>query len=255
MRPLIHLRARLLMRCAVIVSVIGFCTQVAVGDFTPTPVIRSVEEIRFKDIVRVPRKPAVGSNLELIARWLELKHPQIQSGLNSILPCCQAISSTHDRLVNSQRIWLQENLLILIEGFDANPERFIGAWLFDGFMPQNPSDEDLESQLGLSELRNAYWDYYQDCDRWGVNLTRTLHDAEPKIATVAASSSSTADLAEQPLDSSPVASERNLKVLKQSISQASAWLGQLLRQVEFATIEAPAASNRETRRQQRTQMY
>lgn len=108
-----------------------------------------------------------------------------------------------------------------------------------------PTDEgsaEQQEQHLVDQLvahQSAYWVYYQDCERWGVELTQTVQHVQMSRAANPIESS---DRATDESGSSAVEQKMNISSGNRVMQQMSQWFHQALRQIEFASIESRVAS-------------
>lgn len=250
MSPSSRLVARLLCQCVFALSVFACGSPRVFGDATAEGIVVGINRLRPTAAHVDQLDLRDGSNFELVGCWLEFKHPEIQACLNSIVHTLKLIPQACQHLKSSQEHWLAENLAASIEGLSFKPVQLISSSLLDGFIA---GDHDIESAVLVERDRQpSYWSYYRDCERWGVELTRTIELPQPKFA---ASVSAIENTPREQHEVSLVEDETNHGLFGHAVKQASGWLNRALRQLEFATVESHVSSSREARERRQSPMH
>jgi len=185
------------------------------------------------------------SNFAIVTQWFRFTAPETFKATEMLVGKAKVTVSQFRQQRVMQQDWIREKLDSVVERCSVNLGQFASTWL-----PSTDSSNALKvdmfldregSALGLESAESAYWSYYQSCDRWGVELTRSI----PRQDDVKISASvEAADVAIETASASSIEEHENLTALVHAWSRTSQWIGQALKHIEFAAIESPVSSGR-----------
>ena len=186
-------------------------------------------------------------NFEIATQWFRLTAPETDRITRSIVGQAKALISQVQRGQENQRVWVQSNLDLLVWQSQSTFE-----WLVATCLPSQPStdaaDVGLVADDRLPVVRESaetkYWNYYGDCERWDVELTRWAQQPHPHNAVdqEVASKVQTEKPALSPAVENQKTQDQKFYTASEVLNRTSTWLGQALRSIEFAAIESPISS-------------
>lgn len=256
MSPSSRLFARLLCQFVVALSVVMIGSQCAKGDAKPERVSESFNRLRPSVAKAGLHESRAASTVELVGCWLKFTHPEIPTGWNSIVETLEVVPDACRQFVTSQESWLTEILTASVEGVRITSEQLVTPWWLDELGTTKAAPDGAAMVKGDGQA--SYWVYYQDCDRWGVDLTRTIEIELPQPAFTFCNS----DVRNESREQTEVAilhEESNEKPsngrLTSAMEHASWWLTRALRQLEFATVESDVSSGQRGWEKPQSELY
>lgn len=191
------------------------------------------------------------SNLEILHQWFRFTAPETYQAAESVKRLLvEQATLAMVQLQQSQemqRDWFVEQLNLVAETSRGNLEQLAAIRLpiqpaTDAAKGDLPGDAELpDFFLDQESGESAYWRYYRDCERWGVELTRGVQQLPPRnvakhdvVAVAGPESEKIAPSAED--------RNKNLKTIFAALNRTAEWFGQALRSIEFAATESRIAS-------------
>ena len=197
------------------------------------------------DVQSDRRDCQASSNFDIVTQWFRFTAPETFQATKMLVGKAEATVSQFRRQRVLQQDWIQEKLRFVAERCSVNLGQFASTWL-----PHTESSNAVQvdmfldaegSVLGLESAESAYWTYYQDCDRWGVELTRAI--PRQQDVNVSAKVEAT-DVRIETASLSSIGRDGNLAAVLEAWSQTTQWIGHALKYIEFAAIESPVSSGR-----------
>ena len=196
------------------------------------------------------------SNFAITEQWCRFTFPETFRAAHLMVGQAKSAISEVQRLQELQDDWVRKKMDLVV-----NECRMILDPLVSTLLTSEKSAS--ESSINLTEDENAalaaqalaweeseesnYWSYYQDCQRWDVELTRAIQQhqimrhrsREVPISVHAADAEK-----EKTARTALLADERSKKfaVIFDVLNRTSQWLGQTFRQIEFSAIESSTSS-------------
>jgi len=192
---------------------------------------------------------------EIVESWWRLKSYRTYRVAENVIDRGQAIGASCHQWQVSQQSLIRESLSLAVESYNEKLDLMVSTastWLLphlasdtSGLAIVVPVVSDVVEEQELQfedqhiDQQSAYWNYYEDCERWGVELTQAVQRLQEVqgVDLVVAFAGTTEAAAFSPAGGNDVITSAN-RVLQ----QVSQWLGQTLKQIEFATIESRVAS-------------
>ena len=253
MSPSSRMVERILLRCLSLFLMLGFvATESANGSESRTFSSNAA-------LLTRPPEPALrfgrssipehtsNANLKIVESWVRLKSPSLLSAGGSIAGSIKAVTDECLRQQSLQQNWLEENLTGVIDVCSRKSKRLVSNvdalnWVLDPFAFEH-SDGSLNSLsqevCSSPQAQGSYWSYYQDCERWDVDLTRTIQRRQPEVAAaIRGRQVAELKIADRSWEAVESGIDRSVIVVR----QASGWLQRALRQIEFAAIESLISS-------------
>lgn len=219
-----------------------------IGPPTPINTLSAVTEAELSGLLDLESERREGnqcSNLVIAAQWLRFSAPETFRAARTAVDQAKAVASQFRQQQELQQSWVREKLDFAVERCRASVNRLAATWL-----PSHDSSDVLIADALLDKRSflfdqespaSAYWNYYKDCDRWGVELTRSIQrrdDGNLSEAVVPAG------VGDEGASISSDLQNANLVSVFDVLSRASQWLGQTLRHIEFAATESRASSRK-----------
>jgi hypothetical protein len=193
------------------------------------------------------------SKLEIVHQWFRLTAPETYRAAKAAQRLL--VEQANSAIVQFQqhqamhRDWVVGKLNLLAETSRGNLERLTGIW-----SPAQPAVDagkpDLPREIGLADFalesaESAYWSYYRDCERWGVELTRAAQQL-PSRSVADDDAASNVRLENEKIVSLADDWNKNLESIFSAFNRTTAWLEQAFRSIEFAATESRVASRHDS---------
>jgi len=195
------------------------------------------------------------SAFEIAESWWRLTSYRTYRIAEDVIDRGQALEASCHQWQLAQQSLIRKSLSLAVESYNENQDLMVltaSTWLLPHLASDTSStaiavpvvsdaveEQELQFEDQHIDQQSAYWNYYEDCERWGVELTQAaqrLQEVQEANPVVALAGTTQAALF------APV--RRNDLIISGNrvLQQVSQWLGRTLKQIEFAAIESRVAS-------------
>ena len=277
-----RLVTRLLRVGLLAIFVLGVTTECSADGFASHAIFAvshaEAEPLHWPDIQTEYRPPNncgnQWSNFAITEQWCRFTFPETYRVASSMVDQAKSAIGEVQQLQDSQRDWAREKLDLVVDRCHEILDPLVSTWLASQKSAKVPVANLAEDQntssvaqaltalsptalsptvqsliLEASE-ESTYWSYYQDCQRWSVELTRTVrqHQLKQFQSKESLTAAQNVDAGNEKTVRPRLLSDQlsqNFATMSDVINRTAQWLGQTLRQIEFAVIESSASASRD----------
>ena len=240
MSPLSRMVARLLLHAFLAVSVLSIGNSVQAD--------RIKNHLRSSSIsnpyVGAAARPEVNSrrtitNSQMLARWLQFKSPRVSELGRAWINVSCDLRKTLNAQIRLYQSRIEQTVYVAVHDWSVSsvaPADWLSGWLHS----EEPQHKNLAVARYGREDETLYWDYYGDCERWNVDLTRRVRQTRKVVVAKVQPSKESGVRDAETLTLQEAATADRLAIYLHRTSQ---WLGQVFKQIEFAKVESRLSSN------------